>query len=376
MHYRRFGRTNLQLSVFSLGLMRCLASPQTLENTVARAIELGVNHLETAQAYGPSQTYLGQALAQLSIPRDRLCLTSKIPPTPQATGLEDGIDLILQDLGTDYLDCFALHGINTPEHLAWVEAPGGCLDLLETLQQRGKIRHLGFSTHGSLELIERAVLTQRFAFVNLHYYYFFQRHAPILALAQDLDLGIFIISPADKGGQLYTPTESLKALCQPSSPLALTYRFLLSDPRITTLSVGAATPTELAEPLALGDQTYPLTPAELAQIAQIDRAQQTKLGTDLCHQCYQCLPCPAGIQIPEVLRLRNLTLAYGMEAFGQYRYGMLEKAGHWFPGRRGDRCTDCGDCLPKCPHNLNIPHLLRDTHGRLQGPKRRRLWQD
>jgi len=100
------------------------------------------------------------------------------------------------------------------------------------------------------------------------------------------------------------------------------------------------------------------------------------VATDLCRQCYQCLPCPEAINIPEILRLRNLTVAYQMQDYGQYRYGMLENAGHWFPGNKGNKCTDCGDCLPRCPEKLNIPTLLRDADQRLQGKQRRRLWSD
>ena len=108
----------------------------------------------------------------------------------------------------------------------------------------------------------------------------------------------------------------------------------------------------------------------------MDQEWTEQLGPDACHQCYDCLPCPENIQIPEVLRLRNLAIAYEMESFGQYRYRMFENAGHWFPGRRGNRCTDCGDCLPRCPKQLDIPRLLRDTHGRLRPREGRRLWQE
>ena len=102
----------------------------------------------------------------------------------------------------------------------------------------GRVRHVGFSTHGPLEVILAAINTDLFEFVNLHYYYFFQRNAPAIQLAAEKDMGVFIISPADKGGRLYTPPQTLKDLCQPFSPLELNYRFLLSDKRITTLSVG------------------------------------------------------------------------------------------------------------------------------------------
>lgn len=373
MHYRKFGKTNLTLSVFSLGMMRCLASASLLEKTVEKAINLGINHFETAQGYGKSEDYLGKVIS--SLPRHQIYLTSKIVPTSNPDLLEKFIDNSLIRLKTNYLDCLAIHGINTEEHLQWIIQEKGCLKVLQNALDDGRIHHLGFSTHGSLDLILKTINTDLFEFVNLHYYYFFQRNESAITLAHQKNMGIFIISPADKGGQLYTPSERLKQLCYPFSPLHLTYRFLLSNPRITTLSIGAANPEELDYPLQVSDQIYPLTEEELNCFKQLQQQLETHLSTDLCHQCYQCLPCPETINIPEILRLRNLSIAYNMDNFGQYRYRMLENAGHWFPGKKGDKCTECGDCLPRCPQNLDIPLLLKDTHQRLNGSPRRRLWE-
>lgn len=375
MRFRRFGKTNLFLSLFSLGTMRYLASEENAYQTIAQAIQLGVNHIETARGYGSSEQYLGAALkAGLPVSRQQLYITSKAPPTADRDTMARNIDQSLEILGVDYLDCFAVHGLNTWEHLAWVENPNGCMQAVQQAVADGRIRHVGFSTHAPLEVILRAIDTDQFAFVNLHYYLFNPRNAAAIALAQAKDMGVLIISPADKGGMLFTPPPTLVNLCQPFTPLELNYRFLLSDPRVTTLSFGAANPIELMQCLPSADRDEPLTLEETTVLERLKSHQQTTLNTDLCSQCYECLPCPEAINIPEVLRLRNLTVAYDMTTFGQYRYRMFENAGHWFPGNKANRCSDCGDCLPRCPQTLDIPKLLKDTHDRLHGEPRRRLW--
>ncbi|MFM7372148.1 MAG: aldo/keto reductase, partial [Sphaerospermopsis kisseleviana] len=185
-------------------------------------------------------------------------------------------------------------------------AKNGCMQAVHEAVNDGRVKHIGFSTHGALEIILAAINTDLFEFVNLHYYYFFQRNNLAIEAATKKDMGVFIISPADKGGRLYTPPDKLKELCQPFTPLELNYRFLLSDSRITTLSVGAATPEELIAPLAVSHNINELTTEEIKVFKNLENQKNQVLGNDKCSQCYACLPCPENINIPEILRLRNL----------------------------------------------------------------------
>lgn len=102
MQYRRFGKTELRLSVFSLGTMRYLASPDNVWQTIQTAIALGINHIETARGYGKSEEYLGQAIALgLPISRSQLYITTKIPPTVDADTMRRCIDESLKRLHLD-----------------------------------------------------------------------------------------------------------------------------------------------------------------------------------------------------------------------------------------------------------------------------------
>ncbi len=374
MKYRRFGKTELNLSVFSLGLMRCCYNETQLFETVDKAIALGINHFEMAKAYGKSEQYFGSALKQIEIPREKIIITTKFLPVSEPETIAKSLEESLSNLQVDYIDCVAIHGINTWEHLELLTKENSCLTVLQQAKKTGKIRHIGFSTHGDLDLITAMIKTNLFEFINLHYYYFWQRNAPILDLAQKYDLGTFIISPVDKGGLLYQPSAKLTNICQPFTPLYLNYRFLLSDRNISTLSLGASNPQELITPLSIADEDGELTSLEIETFQKIENALTDTLKTDQCSQCHLCLPCPENINIPEILRLRNLGVGLEMNEYASYRYQMLENAGHWFWGKKGDKCTQCGDCLPKCPEKLDIPQLLADSHSRYNGSSRRRLW--
>lgn len=374
MEYRRFGRTEESISVITLGGMRYKHAwnpprnhlpSSSIDNaleTTRIALELGINHIETAHGYMKSEHIYGAVLRELGVPRHSYKMMTKgAPMTADAT--RQLVEEQLKALKLDYVDFYGWHGINNEERFLSATQTGGPVETLLRLKEEGVIGHVGFSTHAPLDIILKSIDTDLFSFVNLHYYYFFQRNYAALELSGLRDLGVFIISPNEKGGLLWKPSLEVEEACRPLTPIQFNGRFCLGHPQITTLSMGIHEPEHFPQNLAI------LTGGEYGGTKQVETKRRLdaplEVLEDACTLCGECLPCPENVNIPDVLRFHNLLEAYNMEDYGKFRYNMLEENGHWFPGSFAFRCTECGDCLPRCPEKLNIPGLLFKTHRRL-----------
>lgn len=392
MEYRRFGRTELSMPVFSCGGMRYQYKWQdlqmsqipednqrNLEATIKKSLEIGINHIETARFYGSSEMQLGQILPKL--PREKLIIQTKISLEKDSNVFRKNFHKSLRYLNLDYVDLLSFHGINTPELLNYTMRSGGCLDKARKLQKEGKVRFIGFSTHAPTDLIIETIKTNQFDYVNLHWYWIYQNNWKAILEANRHDMGVFIISPSNKGGMLYQSPPKLINLTQPLSPIVFNNLFCLSHPQVHTLSIGAEKSSDFDEHLStlpLLDQAQELLPPIIETLE--NHAKET-LGEEWLKTWNIGLPSheetPGNINIPIILWLRNLVLAYDLVEYGKMRYNLLGNGGHWFPGQKADKLKefDLTKCLIKSPYKEKIPQFLAEAEKILGGEEVKRLSQ-
>ena len=391
---RRFGRTELQIPLLSLGGMRFQQSwtdlPSTdistesqlnLEATLQQAVGYGFHHVETARHYGSSERQLGWALPRCE--DSSRILQSKVPPREDPDAFEAELNLSFKRLNCRRLDLLGIHGINLPEHLHQTLRPGGCMDVVRRWQAEGKIGHVGFSTHGPTDLITASCDSGAFDYVNLHWYFIRQDNDPSLEAARAQDMGVFIISPTDKGGHLHSPSQRLLELCAPLHPIVFNDLFCLKDPRVHTISVGASRPEDLDLHLEavslLEDASTLIAPVQ----ERLHLAAAEALGLDWLGSWRQGLPSwqdtPGEINLPVLLWLHNLLEAWDLESYARARYRLLGSGGHWFAGSNADALGDTIDdaqllnVLGNSPWRDRIPGILRTLKVRLAGESQMRL---
>ena len=248
------------VSLFTLGTMRALQSKDQMLSVLRSARDAGINHVETAPAYGPAETFLGQALRQLDQEgtgpaEGDWVITSKLLPGQTLDQARRALDASLERLDRPRMENLAIHGINREEHLHWALIGDGA-QLIDWALTSGKVGQVGFTSHGSNALIKQAINSGRFRFCGLHLHLLDPQRISLAEDALGQQMGVLAISPADKGGRLQAPSDQLVSDCAPFAPLALAYRFLLAA-GVSTLTVGAETPTDLSLALPWPTKTAP-----------------------------------------------------------------------------------------------------------------------
>jgi len=305
-----------------------------VQNILNLANKYGLSHVETAKYYGTSEVQLGMGFQNIEkIPN---IIQTKIPPNSDPKIIKRDIMTSIEKLKVKRIDLLAIHGINTAEHLHQAVREGGCIDILRNFQKKNYIGSIGFSTHGKSSLIEKAISTNLFDYVNLHWYFINQENTKVINLANKYDLGVFIISPTDKGGHLHTPSDKMLELCKPLHPIVFNDLFCLRNQNVHTISVGIAQETDFdlhLEAVSLLSESEKYVPKIINRLRQ---ESINAIGLEWYQNWNRNLPnweyTPGNINIPVLLWISNLIDWLDMEGFARARYQLLGNGSHWFPG--------------------------------------------
>lgn len=382
MHYRSVGLTGIDVSALGFGMLRLptLADGKTVNAplTIAmvhRAIDLGLNYIDTAHVYmgGQSEEVTGRALAGGK--RDHVYLTSKAPwwIMQKPEDFERIFDLSRKRLQTDVIDFYHIHMVM---HRAWKEKiiPFKLIDKIEKLKQDGKIRFSGFSFHDNVTLFKKAVdANPQWNFCLIQQNYLDTEHeAGVVGLkyAAARGLGVSIMEPL-RNGFLVTPPKHVKAVFdaaprqRPSVEWAFDY--LWNMPEVSVVVSGMSAMQHVEDNIAYAKRSSVgmLSVDDITVLGKVAQAYRASPGSVPCTGCYHCIPCPKNVAIGYLLNM----------VYNQYKAdGNKQRAQHLMqnsmsPTLRGDKasvCDGCGQCLPKCPQGIDIPAALRRVRDELE----------
>jgi len=355
-----------ELSLLGLGCMRFPLIPGTQEidteaaqAIVDRAYAAGVNYFDSAFGYhdGKSEGFIGAALRKY--PRESYRLVTKMPGwLLEKEGDPEAIfQKQLQRTGADYFDYYLLHAVSGDNYQQYRDS--GAVAYCEKMLQEGKIRHFGFSFHGTPDALREIIADRKWDFVQIQLNYMDwekQDAKTQYAILEQAGIPVVIMEPV-RGGALADLSPEANALLKAARPEASiaswAIRFAASLPGVMTVLSGMTTMQQLEDNLKTVTEFEPYTDGEYALINKALEAFRSEVMIP-CTGCRYCMDCPQGVEIPQMFTLYNaLAVDKRVPAFKK-RMGEVE------PEKRAHNCVGCGVCATHCPQRIDIPARMND----------------
>jgi predicted aldo/keto reductase-like oxidoreductase len=320
----RLGKTGLMVSRVGMGGIP-ITRPAESEavGVIRRALDLGVNFIDTARRYGASEERIGKAVAGR---RERVIIATKTIERDKAGALQD-LASSLRHLNTDFIDLWQFHGINKEEEYERILGPGGAMEAAQEALQAGTVRHVGISGH-SLDVAFQAVRSGLFE--TIQFPFNFVNNDPaggLVQLAGERDVGFIAMKPL-AGGQLKNARLAIKYLLQ--------FDNVVPDPGIQKVE-------EIEEIVSVVDGSWELTASEQQEMETI----RVQLGRRFCQWCNYCMPCLQQVDIPMLMNVRTS---------GNYGTDFLSAMADAVESAKN--CIQCGECEEKCPFHLPIREMI------------------
>jgi predicted aldo/keto reductase-like oxidoreductase len=351
MMRRRLGKTGLMVSIIGFGAIKL---PQidfeTSSKILNRALDLGINFIDTARSYGDSEEKIGYAISNR---RNEFYISTKSGALTYED-MKNDIKISLKNLKTDYIDIYLCHNLGGPDKYEKIIGPNGALKALKEAKREGIIGHIGFSCHRYHETMKKGIESGEFEVIMVSYNMLNDElvDESIIPLAKEMEVGVIAMKPL-AGGLLASPPPELAKKSRIPINAETALRFVLSNEAVATAIPGMMRIEEVEENARIGENFILVSSEERKILMEAVES----LSKEFCRGCGYCQPCPQGILIPIILRQMAYCKYYGLTEWAKQRYRMVEV--------KADSCIKCGQCVKKCPYNLNIPEMLAEAHALL-----------
>jgi len=327
-----------------------------------RGYELGINLFDSAPYYhnGESEVVLGEALVGI---RDNVCVSTKCPMEVGPSRWLSMLEQSLRRLRTDHIDFYHCWGIGWDSFAGNVQGEGRFLSEIRKAKEEGTVRHLSFSFHDGAQNLSRIVDAGVFETMLVQYNLLDRSNEQGIAHAHAQGLGVAVMGPVG-GGRLGPPAPAIQKLVSSTvkSTAETALRFVFANPNVDVALSGMSAIQQVEENAALASLGAELSEAELGRVNAM--AEENKRLADLyCTGCNYCMPCPHGINVPEIFKIYNYHRLYGIEEAARGLYAALAPDGPpWSRSAKADTCQECGECESKCPQHLPIMERLKEAH--------------